>query len=104
VCKKEQLNNRKEFLNTIKKYLKTKGVKADKIYINQHKQEKDKLLLKIAINLNFDNLMNFHKNINIHYSKRKSDKLTKTLNQLKEIKLQRFNKLINTINKLTQRN
>jgi len=104
VCKKELINNRKEFLNTIKDYLKTKEVKADKIYISQHKQEKDKLLLKLAINLNFDNLMNFHKNINIHYSKKKSDKLTKTLNQLKEIKLQRFNKLINTTNKLTQRN
>lgn len=104
VCKKELQSNREDFLNIIKTYLKTKGVNADKIYINQHKQEKDKLLLKLAINLNFDNLMNFHKNINISYSKNKSNKLTETLKQLKEIKLQRFNKLINTKNKLTQRN
>ena len=48
--------------------------------------------------------MNFYKNVNIYYSKNKSKKLIKTLNSLKEIKLQRFTLLSNTTNKLTQRN
>ncbi|MBU2634163.1 MAG: hypothetical protein KJ674_02875 [Nanoarchaeota archaeon] len=104
VCKKELLKNRINFLNSIKKYLESKGIEANSTYVFKHKQEKDKILIKLAINLNFDNLMNFYKNINISYSNNKQNKLIKTLNDLKKLKLQRFNKLTNTLNALTQQN
>ena len=104
VCKKELYQNRIEFLSKIKRYLRRKNVNADKIYTFKHKGDENKFLMKLAINLNFDNLMNFHKNIDIHYSRAKSEKLINMLNNLKNLKLERFNKLTNTLNKLTQRN
>ncbi|MBI2673123.1 hypothetical protein HYX19_02585 [Candidatus Woesearchaeota archaeon] len=104
VCKKELLQNRINFLNNIQEYLKIKGVKAEKIYTRQHKQGINKLLMKLAINLNFDNLMNFYKNIRISYSQQKAQKLQNTLTELQQLKLKRFNKISNTINVLTKRN
>ncbi len=104
VCNKELYENRINFLKQIQKYLKNKDIKADKIYTTQHKEDKNKLLIKLAINLNFDNLMNFYKNINLTYSKKKSEKLIKTITKLQQVKLKRFNKLSTTMNKLTKRN
>ena len=104
VCKKELFQNRLIFLNNIKKYLETRGIKAGKTYTRQHKQENNKFLMKLAINLNFDNLMNFYKNINISYSQQKAKKLQNTLIELQQLKLKRFNKLSNTMNILTKRN
>ena len=91
-------------MNKIKEYLRRKSVNADKIYTFKHKGDENKFLMKLAINLNFDNLMNFYKNIEIHYSRAKSEKLINTLNNLKTLKLERFNELTNTLNKLTKRN
>ena len=91
VCKKELLQNRIEFLSNLQNYLKNKRVKAEKIYTRQHKQENNKFLMKLAINLNFDNLMNFYKNINISYSQQKAQKLQNTLIELQQLKLKRFN-------------
>ena len=104
VCKKELLQNRIEFLSNLQNYLKNKRVKAEKIYTRQHKQENNKFLMKLAINLNFDNLMNFYKNINISYSQQKAQKLQNTLIELQQLKLKRFNKLSSTTNTLTKRN
>lgn len=104
VSKKELYNNRIQFLKQIQSYLSTKTIKASKIYTRQHKDDTDSYIIKLAINLNFDNLMNFSKNIKLSYSSNKQEKLIKTLNELKEIKLQRFNNLSNTLNVLTKRN
>ena len=104
VCKKDQYKNRMDFLKKIQDYLKSKDIKADKIYARQHKNDKNSFLIKLALNLNFDNLMNFYTNIKRSYSKRKEEKLINTLNDLKDIKLQRFNSLSNMYNKLTKRN
>ena len=104
VFKKGLKQNRMNFLKQIQEYLSSKGTLSDSIYTRQHKEDKDSLLTKLTINLNFDNLMNFYKNIEISYSKQKRRKLEKTLNELKEIKLQRFKKLSSTLNKLTNRN
>ena len=104
VAKKELLQNRIQFLTQIQNYLRSKDITSEKIYTSQHKEDKNSLLIKLAINLNFDNLMNFHKNIKLSYSNKKRGKLTKTLNELKEIKLNRFKKLSNTLNRLTKRN
>jgi len=104
VCDKKFYKNRRRFLNYIQNYLKNKNVKADKIYSMQHKEDKKKLLIRLAINLNFDNLMNFYKNINLSYSNKKTEKLTKTIKELQKVKLRRFNKLSTTTNKLTKRN
>ena len=104
VCKKELLQNRIRFLNSIQNYLKNKGIKADKIYTTQHKQENNKLLIKLAVSLTFDNLMNFYKNITISYSQHKAQKLQNTLIELQQLKLERFNNLSNTTNMLTKRN
>src|SRR3989344_4713073 len=104
VAKKELLQNRIQFLTQIQAYLKSKGINSDNIYTRQHKEDKNSLIIKLAINLNFDNLMNFNKTIKLSYSNKKQEKLIKTLNELKEIKLNRFKKLSNTLNKLTKRN
>ena len=104
VARKSLLKNRINFLNKIQEYLKSKNIKSDKIYIRQHKEDKNSILLKLAVNLNFDNLMNFHRNIDLSYSSKKQEKLIQTLNELKEIKSQRFKKLSITLNKLTKRN
>ena len=104
VCRKGLQKNRIEFLKQIQAYLAIKNVKAESISTAQHKDDKNSYIMKLAINLNFDNLMNFNKNIKLSYTINKQKKLTQTLNELKEIKLQRFNKLSNTLNKLTKRN
>ncbi len=85
-------------------YLTSKNIKANNIYTRQYKEDKNSLIIKLSINLNFDNLMNFYRNINLHYSNHKQEKLITTLNSLKELKLQRFKKLSNTLNKLTRKN
>ena len=56
---------------------------------------------KAKINLSFLKKAKFHF---WYYSKNKQEKLANTLNLLKEIKLQRFKKLSNTINPLTKIN
>jgi|TARA_Y100000310_G_scaffold77294_1_gene73902 hypothetical protein len=104
VSKKEFLKNRTQFLNHIQNYLKSREINADKIHIQKHKQDKNSHLMKLALNLNFDNLMNFYKNIQLSYSQNKQAKLENTLKQLQIVKLDRFKKLSNTLNKLTQRN
>ena len=104
VCKKMLYKNRIIFLKQIQNYLKSKNINADKIYTRQHKEDKNSFIIKLAINLNFDNLMNLNKEINLSYSDNKQKRLVQTLNKLKEIKLQRYNQLSNTRNQLTQRN
>ena len=74
------------FLKQIQNYLKSKNINADKIYTRQHKEDKNSFIIKLAINLNFDNLMNLNKEINLSYSDNKQKRLVQTLNKLKEIK------------------
>lgn len=104
VCKKELKNSRLKFLRQIQKYLKTKGIKAESMYIRQHKEDKSSYIIKLAISLNFDNLISLHKNIKLSYASSKQEKLKLTMNQLSQLKLQRFKKLSNTLNKLTKKN
>ncbi len=104
VCKKELKNNRIDFLKGIQEYLKSKSIKAASIYIRPHKGDESSYIIKLAISLDFDNLMTFYRNINLSYSRHKQEKLKETLNQLTQLKLQRFKKLSNTLNTLTKRN
>lgn len=104
VCNKNKYQNRISFFSQIQTYLNSKGIKADNIYTRQHKDDKNKLLMRLTINLNFDNLMNFYKNMPLFYSNKKSKKLEKTIKELQDVKLRRFNELSTAINSLTKRN
>ena len=102
VCKKSVFGDRINFLKSIQNYLQLKGIYSKSIYVSNHKTN-NKLLVRLAINLNFDNLMNFHKNIDIYYSNKKIEKLEKTMNNLIGLKNRRFHELSNKENKLTGR-
>lgn len=94
VVPKKLKENREIFLNSIINYLEEKGI-TSKIYVSQHKKEKDKLLMRVMISIKFDNVLKFMNRIKIKYCDYKPKKLVKTIEEFKQIKSDKYSELLN---------
>src|SRR3989338_10249304 len=89
--------NRMNFLQEIKAYLDSVGIKTGKIshrLVKTKYSNKGSILYRFLISTEFENLIRFVRNCKLNYCKYKREKLTNTVNDWKQEKRKRYYNLV----------
>jgi Lon-like ATP-dependent protease len=93
VSKNELKANRLKYLEQIAQYLSSRGVESTSIYEGLHAE--GKLIFRLMISVKLDNVIRFSEKIKIRYCTYKRKKLENAINELKQLKKQKFYELVN---------
>jgi len=84
-------NNRYMFLEAVRDYLNSKGIKTNSI--SKRSIKENKYLVRLLISTKYENLMQFTKNVKLKYCRYKTEKLLNTLDEFTSIKYNRYKEL-----------
>jgi len=89
----KQHENRILFLDSINKYLNSKGIKTTSVYKGKT-MNPELSIYRLMISIKLENVMNFSKNIKINYCHHKREKLINAINEFMGLKNKKYHELI----------